>query len=596
MTAVADDRTTNRPADAAEHDLLRRVLDALLREDHLGMATAGAPVTDPSLPPRPPGEHWWGAPLPGGRRVAIAVRPDGFLADHVVAAPLLVLDSPGDRTVVRTLADALAALTPADDPEAQAGWTDFTAECAQTCATLRLHDIAGPELHARFATEAPTTGFEGLLRHEALAALRDHPVHPTGRCRWGLDEAALRRYAPEFRPEFTLRWAVVPRAHLRLSPALTAGLPGWWPSPSQVGAASGTDADHLAVPVHPLTAERGRPDLAPTAALAVTPTLSTRTVALLSDPGVHLKLPLGIATLGKRNRRTITPGTLADGDTVHRLLAAILRKEPRLRRRVLLADESHWIDSADEMLAVLIRRYPVELATERLVPVAALLAPDPHRPGATLLDGLAAGDPMAWFADYLDALLDWHVALWLRYGVALEAHQQNVTVALGAQGLRLVYKDDDGARIDCAHLAAALGHDAPLPIEPSAFHDRRIAVADPAELADMVITITLHLCVGALVVEHAGGDADRRARLFELARERIERAVRRWCDPAEPGSIAAADLLRRRVLDADRWPVKAMVTSGTLLPKHRLGCTDVNKHYRHSGPNYLRPSRAGPRS
>ncbi len=31
-----------------------------------------------------------------------------------------------------------------------------------------------------------------------------------------------------------------------------------------------------------------------------------------------------------------------------------------------------------------------------------------------------------------------------------------------------------------------------------------------------------------------------------------------------------------------------MLTAGTLLPKHRIGCTDVNKFYRRTGPNYLR--------
>jgi siderophore synthetase component len=591
MTAVADGRASPEQVDTVERGLLERVLDALLREDHLGLATAGAPVTDPSLPLRPPGQPWWGAPLPGGRRVALPVRPDGFLADHAVAAPLLVVDGPGGRTVVSTLDGALAALAPAgDDADARAGWTDFAAECTQTLMTLRLHEVAGPALHARLTAEGPARGFDGLMQYEALAALRDHPVHPTGRCRWDLTEAELRRYAPEYAPEFPLQWNVVPRATVRLSPALAAdGLPEWWPSPSELGAAPTRDADHLAVPVHPLTADRGRPAVA--AGLTVTPTLSTRTVALFGEPGVHLKLPLPTATLGRRNRRSIAPGTLADGDTVHRLLAAILRREPGLGRGVLLADESCWIDSSDEMLAVLVRRYPAELATDRLVPVAALLAPDPHAPGASVLDGLADGDTPAWFDRYLEVLLNWHVALWLRYGVALEAHQQNITVAMGDDGLRLVYKDDDGARIDCARLAAALGPDAPLPVRPEAFHDRRIAVSEPVELADMVITITLHLCVGALVVEHAGPDADRRAQLFTLARARIEEAAQRWCDPADAGSVAAADLLRRHLLDAQRWPVKAMITAGTLLPKNRLGCTDVNKHYRRSGPNYLRAPR-----
>lgn len=598
MTSLADGRAGSRRTgpepDSAERGLLVRVLDALLREDHLELASAGAPLPPAEaatgLPVLGPCQRWWRAPLPGGGAVLLAVRPDGFLADDAVAAPLLVLLAPpGGPAVVRTLDAALAALAPRADAEAVAGWADFRAECAQALATARLHDDHRPVLYAALGRQPGAAGFVGLLRHEALAALRDHPVHPTGRARLGLDAGELRRYAPEFQPRFRLRWAVVPRSQVRISPALAAaGPPAWWPALSELGAGAGLGPDHVAVPVHPLTAARGHPEVTTVPALDVVPTLSTRTVALAADPGTQLKLPLPTATLGHRNRRTIAPGTLADGDTVHRLLRAVLRREPDLARGVLLADESRWIDGADELLAVLVRRFPTEIAGDILVPLAALLAADPHDLVSTLLDRLADGDPLGWFDGYLTTLLDWHVALWLRYGIALEAHQQNVTLAVGPGRLRLVYKDDDGARIDCVRLAAALGDDAPLPVTPAAFHDRRIAATDPAELADLFVTITLHLCVGALVVEHVGPDRTRRAALFALARTRLEEAVLRWCDPSDAGSVAAARLLRRRVLDADRWPVKAMVTAGTLLAKHRLGCTDVNKHYRYSGPNYLR--------
>ncbi len=50
---------------------------------------------------------------------------------------------------------------------------------------------------------------------------------------------------------------------------------------------------------------------------------------------------------------------------------------------------------------------------------------------------------------------------------------------------------------------------------------------------------------------------------------------------------APASVLRARVLDADRLPIKAMVTAGTLLTKERSGAADINKYYV-SGPNYLR--------
>ncbi|WP_199730747.1 IucA/IucC family protein [Amycolatopsis panacis] len=557
--------------------LLERVLDALFREDHLGMLTHGGMAGPP--PGAPAHDTWWRFPLPGGRAGWLAVRPDGVLADHAVALGCLVVTDAATVHVESTVDGVLASLAPQGDAEAERGWQEFTEECAQTSAVLNLHDAAEPDLMARLKGR-DHKGFDGLLRHEALAALRDHPVHPTGRCRWGMTAGDLRRYAPEYLPSFPLRWTVVPRTRMRLSDAFAT--PEWWPSPADLGFPD----DHVAIPVHPLTVDRGEADAVAHLGPAVVPTLSTRTVALAEDPGVHLKLPLPTATLGRRNRRTIKPGTLPDGETMHRLLSAVLEREPELAGRVLLADESQWADSDSDLLAVLVRRYPPAIAGSTLVPVAALLAPDPGRPDARIIDRLSGGDVLSWFDSYLSVLLDWHVALWLRYGIALEAHQQNVTVAQNP-GIRLVYKDNDSGRVDCAHASAALG----LPVRPEDFTDRRIAVSDPAELADMVTTITLHLCVAALVAEEAGPDLRRRAELFDLARTRLVEATERWCDLDEPRSRKAAVLLRDRVLAADRLPIKAMITAGTLLPKTRLGVVDVNKYYLRTGPNYLADAR-----
>ena len=481
--------------------------------------------------------------------IELPVRPDGFLADHAVTAPWLTVD--GSRE--ETLAGALAALAPADDPEAEAGWAAFTDECAQSALVERLT----PPHRVR----PPARGFAGLLHHEVVAARREHPVHPTGRCRWGMSEAEQRAYAPEHEPVFPVRWRAVHRSRLRFGPDFTR--PDWWPPADR--------ADEFLLPVHPLTAARGAPTLDRAGPL-VAPTLSVRTVAVLGEPGTHLKLPMPTATLGSRNSRTIKPGTLADGDAVHRLLAQVLDREPELAATVVLADESSWVDSDDELLAALVRRYPADVADDELVPVAALLAPDPYGRAPRVLDRLAEG--VDWFDRYVTTLLDWHIALWLRYGIALEAHQQNITVAQSGPRLRLVYKDDDGARIDTAKLSAALG----TTVSTTDFADRRMAVTDPGELADVVVTITLHLCVGALVFDETG---PRRAELLDLVRTRLVEALCRWGDD---GSVRTA------LLAADRLPVKAMVTAGTLLPKQRLGCADVNKYYLRTGPNYLKRS------
>jgi len=514
-----------------EVELVQRVLAALLREDHLGLHTRGELQ----------GNRWVVA-LPDGRRAEFGLRPDGFLADHA-ATDLTV-----DGQPVRGLDGVLAALAPdPSDAEAVAGWGGFAVECAAALDTVRDAVPVDPP--------GPRTGFAGLLRYDALAAVREHPVHPTGRARPGLDAAARRAYAPEHARPFRLRWRLVPRSEIRLSPALAADLPGWWPT--------GT-ATEMAVPVHPLAG--GEP-----AGPEVMPTLSMRTLALVDEPGVHVKVPLPTATLGRRNSRTIKPGTLADGAAMHELLGAVLDREPELAASVLLADERRFLEGPDEHVAALVRHLPREVAGDRLVPLAALPVRDPRAGGPTVLEELAGDDLPGWCDRYLAVLFDWHVALWVRYGIALESHQQNITVAQEGDRLRLVYKDDDGARVDAAHATAALGESLPT------FQDTRMLVTDPAELADLFVTITLHLCVRALVPQD----------VLREVRDRIADAADRWCDPGEPRSVAARAAVHR-MLEADRWPVKAMVTSGTLLPKARLGCTDVNKFVVRTGPNYLR--------
>ena len=604
MTATARSSGRSRPRqgespDRAERALLVRVLDTLYREDHLGWSGASrpsAPPTGVSAQHRVPAVGWRVAPLPGGRRVLAPMRPDGFLADHRLAAPLLVVEGVGPPTGILTrLTEVLDALAPLGDPAAVQGWAAFADECRQALAVARLPVPA---------VLAPTggSGYPGLLRYEAIAAAAEHPVHPFARCRLGLTGTDLQRYAPEFAPRFRLRWSAVPRRGL----AVSGSVPSWWPVPSSLGMSADLDDDHVMLPVHPVTAARGLVTVAGRAWLPVTPTLSTRTVAVVGDPTVQLKMPLPTATLGARNRRTIKGGTLGDGDTVQRLLAAVLDREPALTGRVLLADESTWLHSGDEHLAVLVRRLPPELEGSTLVPVAALAATPPGDPetGPVLCDLGARypGGRHALLGDYLDLLFDWHLALWLRYGIALESHGQNVTMALdtapdtaprGGPRLRLLYKDNDGPRVDCRRLAGALGDTTGLlgaAVDPGLFADARIAASDDRELADVFTTITLHLCAAAPALALATGPADRRD-LTEMVSARLAAAADRWCDGLDAGGRRAARLLRRDVLEATRLPIKAMVTAGTLLPKERLGCTDINKYYLRTGPNYLRTPR-----
>jgi len=198
----------------------------------------------------------------------------------------------------------------------------------------------------------------------------------------------------------------------------------------------------------------------------------------------------------------------------------------------------------------------------------------------------------AYFRRYLDLVFGVAVRLFVRYGIALESHQQNAAVIVPAEppaaaggpgpGLRLLVKDFDGALINHGRLTAALDGAAP---EPAGFGDPRMLTASDDALADVFITITVHLCAGALAFGLAERGYAPLPALLATVREALAAALDQQA--GEP----AARLLRARVLEAGRLPVKAMLTAGTLTGKDRTGASDINKFYGPPGPNYLRDYR-----
>lgn len=590
-TTVPAATATTTPADATEAELLLRVLGALLREDVVGLRTRTTAVD------RADG-RWLRLPAGDGDALLLPVVEDGYQNIHAARLPLLVRESDGGE--LTTHDEVLAALGALADPVDRGGFDAFAEECRQTLATMRLHAETAQETAAALASErgadpADWTGLTGGLAYDTLAARLDHPVYPTARGRSGLDEDQLRAYAPEFHPRFALRWIAVPHRDLTVAGGGPAALPAVWPTPAALGLPE-LDHSHLALPVHPLTvgaplrealAAAGLADravLAERPYLDVVPTLSMRTVAVTDDPTLHIKVPMATATLGLRNRRTIRPGFLADGVAGQRLLEAVVAREPRFQGVILHADETVYAHAGHELLAALCRRYPVGLDDAVVTPLAALLAEAPG--GRLLIDHLAdrfyGGDPIALLDAYLRLLLDWQTTLF-GYGIALESHQQNISLVLdrgpaGATRVRLLFKDDDGPRVHPARVRAALGADAPL-----GFDDARVLCADDRPLTDLFTTITLHLCAGSYAFGLARQGRAGSGALLDLVRDRLaEAAERLGTAPGEPGAT-----LRAHVLDAPELPVKAMVSAGTLLSKERSGAADINKHYT-TGPNYLR--------
>ena len=558
-----------------------RVLSALLREDVLRMRSEG------ELKQRADGLWWcW-------QTLAVPVAADGFQGDFSAREARLEADG----AILTDLAAILACLADLADPQDRPGYAAFAQECGQTLDTMRLHELARPDVHAALADAyganvADWTGLAASVAFDTLGAYLDHPVYPTARGRAGVDGDQLRLYAPEFHPAFELRWLAVPADALAVH--VPEALPGWWPGADELG----ISGDLRVIPVHPLTAAAvaagggvgdgagdgagwaGGARLVPDARLRVLPTLSMRTVAVADDPRHHLKLPLTTATLGLRNRRTIKPGTLADGAAAQRLIEAVIAREPRFADRILHADEQCYAHADHELAAVLLRRLPTGLDDAVVVSLAALLAAAPD--GRLVVDALAerfyAGSVLALYEDFLRLLIDWQVTLF-GYGIALESHQQNTSLVFdtrkGRTRLRLLYKDNDGLRVNRGRATGIRA----LAVDDVGFDDPRIFAKDDRALTDVFTTITVHLCAAALAFGLAAEDRAPLDQTLGMLREVLAEAIDKLG--------AVGEVLRADVLEADRLPIKAMVSAGTLLTKERSGAADINKYYT-NGPNYLR--------
>ena len=204
VDAAVDEYVAERLGGRASGVLLTRVLDALLRENHLGLGEGSAC------------DGTWRAVLSTGRVIELPVRPDGFLADHAVTEPWLTVDSAAAR---RPWPQVPPRWPPPTTRRPRRAGAAFTDECAQSALVERLT----PPHRVR----PPARGFAGLLHHE-VAGPAGAPGAPDRPVPLGDElEAEQRAYAPEHEPVFPVRWRAVHRSRLRFGLDFTRpGKPG----------------------------------------------------------------------------------------------------------------------------------------------------------------------------------------------------------------------------------------------------------------------------------------------------------------------------------------------------------------------------------
>lgn len=595
-------------ADAANKSqqdyICRRVIDALLREDVRETVTLGkiisaddVPWNDLSIRPK----YWLAADHLGDGCLWIPVQPCPFMQEWALYDLPLIWQSSSGHCQLGDISAILELFRQGLDPASAADFTSYI----QECLTAVEHGVLCAEERKRYFAETQGNGKEDhliphwqerQLHYERLAAFLDHPLYPTARAKLGLSVDDLVRYAPEFQRPFQLRWVAVSK-DIHFGPEAAISLQELSPSFADVGLDAQLSDDYALFPIHPLSARQipkaladtnglqGKFKLAPKAHLDVLPTLSVRTLAVQGKPGLHIKLPMAIRTLGGKNIRTIKPSTIADGHAVQSLLGRIAAQDADIAGRLLLTDESvgAHVNHLPE-LGYIFRRYPPGLERTTVVPVAGLLAPTPQGPlvAEELAQRFFAGRLEDFLDAYLEATLRIHLVLWLRYGIALESNQQNTMLVLGTDepALRLLLKDNDAPRIHSNFLAERWPE---LAAFVDGLQDRRILVDDELPLAQMFTTITLQLNIAVLAEGLANIGHLNRRQFYGRLRSKIAGQLAELAAQGEDASLA-----RRILLEDERQYVKYLLTAASLKPKAATGAADVNKFYGKSGPNFLK--------
>jgi staphyloferrin B synthase len=590
-----------QPSDLVMRDLVDTLIQENLIPENLG-AFADRAQPDPPIAltgeTLRPGEQWCRIDLAGptGAWVCFRARPAAALQPYRLSRPPVWHGLSRGGQPRRLEPDELLELLAADQPAADLPHARQVSADLRTAVQHAAVILGGC---VRLAGARPRPG--ELITAERLAATRNRPFHPTARAVTGWTAQELTRYGPMRQQPLGLDWVAVRRDRLRHG----------------AGAASGrlhellldeADRQHLAdavdraglhlddvapLPVHPwhlahvlptaYAAELAARDVVPLARGLgrFHPTASLRTLATAPETELHVKLPLGVATLGVT--RLLPPRYLDNGQRAQRTMQELIDRCPVLRARVQLCDERTWcgwrhpsgpesdpesdpgeFDDRPGQLAAQLRVYPSDLYDDpaRLVlPMATLAAHEWDVLGPVIGSAeFGAADAVEFFRRLAEAFCEVGLGF-LRYGVLPELHGQNVVVAL-QDGVphRFVLRDHDTLRLYPDWMIAAGVADPGYRIAPGARQSLRLS--GPEELLGYLQTLGFQV--------NLYGIADALGRYFGIA----ERALWEQLRGAVVDTLArvtlpseVAEVVERELLRAPTWPSRLVL--GPLLRRGR---------------------------
>jgi len=360
----------------------------------------------------------------------------------------------------------------------------------------------------RKITEAGAPDFLGYLEQslpphlaamtlDQWGALEGHPFYPTWKAKPGLAQEDVIALSPEFGARVRLHIAALRRdwAYIEKMPHVSGysewfsqNFPDLWQSWADDLTMRGKSPDDwLPLPVHAWHLENFvRREFAPEIEAGIfdpagpeietLPSMSFRTMLPeTQEPRPFIKLPVAIWLTSEQ--RTLQAKSIHMGPRLSTLISDILSGEDELRDGLEIFVEEvgailHHPETGDEhpgrFLSVVYRNIDALARKDGLLPVtvAALLTASPVDGRPLICELIARGgsetqaDVTAFFRAYARTVVRPALAMYLLYGIAFEAHQQNSTILFDHNGLprKLLIRDFGDGR-SFAPLFRERGHD-----------------------------------------------------------------------------------------------------------------------------------------
>ncbi|WP_230147246.1 IucA/IucC family protein [Pseudomonas brassicacearum] len=547
-------------------------------------------------------------------------------ADTLISdGDVVLLTDEGVRQVIHSHQDLLDVLRDSFDfepsDEGVAGLKSDMENSLMNDAHARQHR---QQWNARLAQAAESHGLVSLTDYlrqhtstkdaaillDQWGSLEGHPYYPTWKSRPGLSDAEVEQLSPEFNAKVPLRIAAL-RADMAKSESMphvtsyhswfASNFPAQWAQWTAALNAKGLDENHwLPLPIHAwhlqayvlktfaAEIEAGiliteGPDL------QTLPTMSYRTMMpVLDETAPLIKLPIAVWMTSEL--RSLQAKSIHMGPRISTVITKILAAENGFDQRLEIFPEEIGVryrnaitqdDAPGRHLSVVYRasRAAFERSDDCLpITVASLFTRLPGgRPLFTDLierDGARADAQGVedWFRQYASVVTRPVVAIYLMYGIGLEAHQQNTMVLFAPDGkARSLLIRDFGDGRTYAPLLEERGYTLQPHVQPGILPTVFVEDIEPVRMFVLDAAFLTHLHEVALWLTREYGLED--TRLWRVLREETEVAF----EAVRERVAAPLWEAERQAFIQDPWPTRSLLRMHLLqYSNYRLQHTLTN--------------------